>query len=147
MSTPIDDLRRGDWIAMVGFRGEQEESPFGRQQVRFDGSPLRVLEISLPFLAVCDGQGRTFSVDVRDWAVQRVSDRYAEVLHQTQGALREQNKGRLRRRRRRREKPDPLLCPRCGDRLRQFMSRSTDYRFRFVCPTCGFDSGPVLKEE
>src|SRR5688572_19986213 len=121
--TPVDDLKDGMFVAICGHKIRESEyrSPFlfewtgpvvEPRQPDFDGRPLEILAVCLPFLCVTDGKKR-FAIDVRKWDVQRISRRYAEQMQasETEGAK------RFKKRPKKKEKPDPGTCPRCGGRL------------------------------
>lgn len=139
--TPVDSLKIGDWVAVVRYKqARSKHTPWGSWDVEpsYDGRPGQVVAISLPFVALTDG-ARVGTIDVRDIDLQRVTEQYAKAVLSS-GAV------PVKVRRRRRGKPDPSLCPRCGDRLQQFMSKRTEFKFRVRCPSCGWDGGPVLAE-
>src|SRR5688572_19997051 len=122
--TPVDDLRRGDWVAVVGCNMDRPRDWFGNEKpVAFDGLPLRILAISLPFLCV-DCQGKTLSLDVRAWDVKKVSRHYARAMS---GVAPKQP-------RRRRARPQKGHCPRCGERLCERLDATTNFIWRHLCP-------------
>lgn len=141
--TPVDDIRVGMFVAICQYRGQEQAYPWeGCQEPRFDGAPLEVLEVCLPFLCVTDGRKR-FAVDVRLWGVQKVSPKYAAAMQTPESA----GKARfLKGKRKKKPKPDPRSCPRCHTRMvERLIVEVTGNHWRLVCPECGKDSGPVSK--
>lgn len=130
--TPVDDLNVGDIVCVVEYKGPKHYRNCGD----FSGHPHTVEAISLPFLALNDGS-ETHSLDVRIWAVKRVSKEYATSML---GGMRE------RPTRARRQKPDPMTCPHCHDRYIERMEEiGTKLEWRWWCRTCHHDGGPANK--
>lgn len=73
--TPIDDLKRGDWIAIVGRADKPETAKWSES----DGFPLQIEEMSLPFLAVWV-RDVIKTVDIRWFNVRKVTSRYARIV-------------------------------------------------------------------
>lgn len=137
MSTPIDDLHVGQWIAVVGDKVEPEPNMFGYAYRRdvVSGQPLQIIAISLPFLAVTNGHMR-FAIDVREFDVKLLHRKYVEMMkghwideeHSREGVAEK-------------PKPEPTkstegMCPVCGDRL---IRRLGDDRcWHLFCRECGF---------
>ena len=144
--TAIDDLKPGMWIAVTGKREEDapdyQDFPFfggQRKSHVFDGFPLRILAISLPFIAV-DRGGSVQSIDVRKFTVTRMNRSYVNVAAEFEPSI------KLKRKRRKKEKPDPRACPRCVANIIQRRVISPDpakQAWFNVCSGCGFDQGPV----
>lgn len=139
--TAIDDLKPGQYIAVTKRYVEDDvPNPFGffmpRQPLSFSGVPVKIITISLPFLAVEDKNGRVSSIDVREWGVQRVSRQYAEAFDQPEPTSKRTS---FTKRRKKKSKPDPRDCPRCGERMIQRMIAGTSRGFVVVCPCCGFE--------
>ncbi len=158
----VENLKVGEYIAILSCYEKREEATddamamfgFSRRQQRtgFDGRPLEILAIHIPWIAVHDGIN-TFTIDLRVWGVRKVSTRYAQAIR---GSIREPIRvsgeigvSRVGRRRRKKEKPDKSLCPRCQSKMiqRQVITPDPNKKGWFViCPTCGFDNGKVATE-
>ena len=145
--TPVDDLKPGMWVAVVAKR--QEEAPgyddwpmFSQPKSQvFDGFPLRVLAISLPFMAVQRGN-QIQSIDLRKFSVQKLTRSYVESASEFMPEI----KGKMKSKRRRKQKPDPRACLRCGAKVIQRRVISPDparQAWFNACSECGFDQGPV----
>lgn len=125
MATPIDDIDVGDVIAV----SELKDMPDARGE--FSGAPHVVMAISLPFLALNDGE-RIVSLDVRRWGVQKLSTQFVEVMT---------NRTMLRS-----STPiDPYACKQCGDRYVEKMTNEKKPRWRWWCRSCHHDGGPANK--
>jgi hypothetical protein len=75
--TPIDSLKVGDWVAIVG-RADKPREP---KWLVSGGRPWCIAAISLPFIAGrCAGQ--VVSIDVRFWNLQKVTTRYAMLIQE-----------------------------------------------------------------
>jgi hypothetical protein len=90
--TPVDDLKEGQWITVVGNRhldaqddDDDSGAPFNpfdftrpsrRQKPSYSGAPVKIVAISLPFIAVADGRG-VDTLDMRVWQVKKVTKKYA----------------------------------------------------------------------
>lgn len=93
MTTHPENLKPGDWIAVVGHRDldNQDDEPqmvmsmFGPSVSRpspppqYNGLPSKVVAISLPFICITDGKA-TEALDIRQIRVQKVSKRYAKAM-------------------------------------------------------------------
>lgn len=139
MPTPIDDLSEGKYIAIVGFVHRKFRDEIGEiEEPRWDGTPLKILSISLPFLAVWDGE-RRFALDMREIDVQVVSKKYAESL--LYGCEKTTTSKKPL------DEPDARDCPRCRERLRQKLithdsGLTQGLRiWHMHCASCGFDGG------
>jgi len=141
--TPIDDLKVGDYVAVVNSKAPCRTDFFGNDRPHeYDGKPFRIQAISLPFLALEWGE-HVLSLDVRAHEVQKVSWRYAKAL--TPNGSQEAVLTTPRKKKRR--KRDKSLCPRCGERLIQRLTTGVLMKniWVLVCSNddCGFEAGPV----
>lgn len=143
--TPVDDLKTGMWIAIIGCRDEQQsqyETPFffgHKPAFQCDGVPHKILSISLPFLLVSHPNG-TGTVDVRRFMVRKLSKQYVERYFDVPPASRPGS------RRKKKHKTPKGHCPRCGERLIQRRVINPDPRKQcwfIVCSGCGFEQGPA----
>jgi predicted RNA-binding Zn-ribbon protein involved in translation (DUF1610 family) len=152
--TRPDDLAKGQYITLVECLDVPAYSPFDwrtedYRAVRFDGCPLEVLAVSLPFLCVTDGFD-VFAVDTRAWRVQRVSKEYAAAMAT---ARRQATTGAEKPLRHRRgsvfaakstsPKRDHRDCPRCGERMAQVRGIGSHPAWTLICKNCGHNGGPV----
>lgn len=157
--TPEDDLKVGQWIAIVteivaDTSEGPEWSPFGwghspRRESNVDGRPLRILAISLPFIAVTDGMNR-FPIDVRESKVTKLSSSYVKAMARQQLPRHQQGRSICETLSANRfvisepperiseEKPE-RACPLCGDRL---IERHREKVWFLACRLCGFEGGP-----
>lgn len=123
--TPVDDLNVGDTVAVVGHKAQH------RRCGDFSGRPWVVLAISLPFLALHDGE-EIQSLDVRAWDVKKVTIQYAQAMRGTLETV---------------EVPaviDLYCCPQCGDRYCERMyTIKKKNQWRWWCRTCHHDGGPA----
>lgn len=83
-----ENIRKGMHVVIVAakrkfFGGEPPHDEFGP---RFDGSPLKVIAYSYPFIAVWNGVGR-FSVGVLEVELYEVNWRYAAAFLTSQTYL------------------------------------------------------------
>jgi hypothetical protein len=120
MSTAVDDLKVGEHIAVVEDKRDWDDR---ERASTFNGKPLKILAISLPFLSVSDGQ-RVFAIDVRAWGVRRLDKKYVKVMAEEAP------------KRKKKIKPDPKTCPRCGERMVERLDQSVE-RWFLVCRSCG----------
>ena len=136
--TPIDDLNVGDIVCVVDYKGPKHCRHCGD----FSGHPHTIEAISLPFLALDDGN-ENHSLDVRIWAVKRVSQEYAAAMF---GGNRQERRPRAKP-----QKIDPMTCPRCHDRyierlaIVQQANKTKKNEWRWWCRTCHHDGGPANK--
>lgn len=144
--TPIDDIKRGDFIAVTkgprqrscGFFGFGEEP----EEMAYDGMPIEVVEISLPFICGLLPDGRRGAFDVRVFQFQRVTKRYAESWQ----ARTEPASQRRRRMKLPKGDADPRRCVRCGSMMVQRLmmkSGTGENRWNYWCDGCASDGGPV----
>lgn len=127
--TPVENLKIGNFVAVVRSRGTEAraEEMWSRPQVRYDGEPLEVQAISLPFMAVSNSDGDIFSLDMRDVEVQKLNHRYVAWMQEATGRMEfRESSGRP-------ESHDG--CPRCGGMLRQRLT--ADRQWRNICSECG----------
>jgi hypothetical protein len=143
--TAVDDLKPGMWVAVIAKREEESpvysDFPFFSQPKShvFDGFPLRILAVSLPFVAV-DRGGSVQSIDIRKFTVQELNRQYVNVAAEFMPAI------KVKRKRRRKEKPDDRQCQRCGARIIQRRMISADpakQSWFYVCSGCGREQGEV----
>lgn len=142
---PQDDLEPGLWIAVTGIpddENDQIDSPFGpiRRRAMFDGTPLEVIAVSLPFVAVTDGQN-VFAIDTRTVVFTRMHKSYVKAML-TRMRRETPPNTRMRQVIHSRQEPDakdPRCCPRCFEgRLRKIMTAGASVWMK-VCPVCGFE--------
>lgn len=76
MATPIEDLRSGNYVAIVGIKGKIRKhiTPV------WSGEPFRVEKFSLPFVALKSFSGEVFALDARQYDFQRLSRGYVGVM-------------------------------------------------------------------
>lgn len=148
MTTPIDDLHVGQWIAVVeSAEHETDFNPFSMfaptPRSKVTGQPLKIVAISLPFLAVSDGH-RRFPIDVREVQVKKLHKKYVECLKARQAIEERPNSGPTfavaETEKAAEKKPEGKfgLCPVCGDRLIQ---RKSTGDWHLACRECGFEGG------
>ena len=154
MPIRLDDLRVGKWIAIESDAAEPVENPFGdysffgRQSKKgslVNGQPLQIKAISLPFLAVTDGNHR-FSLDTREVRVCLLDPKYVKAMTQEK-PVGTKARGVAVPERRRKKKPEPVqerrrACPECGGHLHE-VCQGGDWFFR--CPDCKFLGGRPKK--
>lgn len=107
--------------------------------LRFNGQPLELLAISLPFLCVTDGKQR-FAIDVRDTNVRRLSPQYVRAMSED----RQSADFTKSRRRKKKEKPDHKKCPRCGTRRVERLFQPGTGQWALCCPQCGMQDLPQV---
>lgn len=122
--TQPDDLDPGDYIAITGEKAAEEIDPF------LDGAPLKVVAISLPFIAVDDGD-EVFAIDIRLATFQKLTRRYVRVM---QGKCGRRIYGPVVNN----APPSPYDCPRCGCRMRR-IKKQAQPDWIMSCPHCGFE--------
>lgn len=131
--TPIDDLNVGDVIAVVCRKSMPDD------EEGFTGQPLRILAISLPFIA-CTDEEMCCSIDLRAWGVQRMTPEYYMAVRAFKQAREDCRDCQDE------EKPEEWddLCKRCGDRLVQrVILKPEGSEWHYYCRQCEFDGGPV----
>lgn len=139
--TPIDSLKVGDFITIVARKQAAEVDCWGnRREYKFDGIPVEVMEISLPFIAIAN-HDHIGTVDVRLWEVQRVTKKYAELFLAEDRERATQTT--FQKKKHKKPKPDKSLCFRCGSKIIQKLSKEREWRC--VCCDCGFDFGLAPK--
>jgi hypothetical protein len=142
MAMKWDDLSVKQWVAIEHEREDDDEpsSPFMRRarESRVDGTPLQILEISMPFVCVTNGKHR-FVLDLRKVDLCRITAQYVKTLTSTP---REYDGGaflikHVQEKKKTEENADSgrACCPYCGSRLIQ---RFVDNIWVHVCRECGF---------
>lgn len=76
MATPIENLKRGDYVAIVDCKSEAAKKIL----INWTGEPLRIKNFSLPFVAVENFSGKVFGVDVRMYDLQKLSRGYVGTM-------------------------------------------------------------------
>ncbi|QDU61261.1 hypothetical protein Pan216_21150 [Planctomycetes bacterium Pan216] len=141
MSTPIDCLREGQWIAITDERDETSScwndsyifhSPRPKKK-NITGEPLRIEAISLPFLLVNDGQ-HLFAIDVRRVEVTLLRHRYAKILRPST----EKDVVQMPI-----KQAQSKLCPLCQEKMIERMRGIGEWML--ACKQCGFE-GKVAKK-
>lgn len=155
--TPEDDLRVGQWVAIhhdvPKDDGREEASPFFfgyRQQPQssVDGKPLKILALSLPFVAVTDGDER-FPIDVRETKLITLSPKYVKAMNRQAIRHSIQESASVKysicepRKKLKDETPE-RACPLCRSRL---IERLRDSRWFLACRQCGFEGGPPASKQ
>lgn len=76
MATPIENLRIGHYVAIVGIKGKIKKhvTPV------WSGEPFRIENFSLPFVAVKNFRGEVFALDVRQYDLQRLRRSYVNTM-------------------------------------------------------------------
>jgi hypothetical protein len=142
MTTPVDDLQVGQWVAIVSSHEEEHDhSPWAmfrsRPKEQVTGQPLKIVAMSLPFLAVTDGY-RRFPIDVREVQVKKLDPKYVKAMKAKQRdyepvgnsfAVPEPDKPKAE------SSGKHGLCPMCQSRL---IKRKTDGDWFLACRECGF---------
>jgi hypothetical protein len=137
MSHP-DDLEPGKYVAVIDCLDAEAYAPWNYarecyEAIRHDGRPLKILQVSLPFVCVKDG-ARTFAIDTRAWKLQIVSEEYAQAMSGVMPTID--------------QRPQPGMlhaqktCPRCGDTMRQMNNLGMPGVWVNTCPRCGHNDGP-----
>lgn len=162
----IDDLKVGQWIAIIDVLEEEEDSPYGfmappskHRRYPINGKPLKILCIDLPFICVTDGS-KTYSLHSKYCSFKRLKPSYVRYMLATSERDRheshnvcfvfdsdQQRKGKPTKdsiirpgKIRKAGKEDSRgRCPQCGSRLRQ--RRVSIGTWAWVCPDCGFTGG------
>ncbi len=82
MASHVENLKIGDWIVVMSYKHWSEvadqDGVIGRPI--FDGRPLNLRAVGLPFLAVESLDGEVDAIDLRDYEIQKVGDEYAEAF-------------------------------------------------------------------
>lgn len=135
--THVENLKRGHFLVVTAdkhYVEPDEPSYFSRPKPDFNGRPVQVLSVSLPFIAVQDSDSNVYSIDVRRWSFQRVTRHYAETMagfrpaDQAKRALVDKNPKRKKR-------PGPNDCPRCRCRMIQ---QYKAFQCNKICRECGY---------
>ncbi len=131
MPTPIDSLRVGDFITVIGHKNPPADPDL---QIReWTGRPAEILAISLPFLCV-DYGGEVSAIDVRPWEFQRVTKKY--WLAMTDAAPFSIPEAQA-------EPDDHPRCVKCGERLVQRLLWTEGSEWHMFCANCNSDYGRV----
>lgn len=160
-----DDWKVGIFVAItsvVKYREEDDASyterehftfqmmPMRRRErrERYDGVPLEVMAVSLPFICVSDGKDR-FALDTRDLVFTKLNkDFVAEMRegYRSSGTVMRNgervSKSRIKQERKEKKrlkeeaKKDPSMCPRCFTKCKQIMEKPGD-PWIYVCEQCG----------
>jgi hypothetical protein len=155
--TPVDDLKPKDWVAVTKLdRPEPEGGGYGyfgdmfggrpKRPVTYEGQPLEIQAISLPFISVCDGK-QVFAIDVRETQVQRLSRQYVQAMTRpVQQVCSDQQR---KRRRKRAEKPSGVYCAHCGcGKFREIgVANGSNLVWQRVCSRCGSAGDMVVNEQ
>lgn len=129
--TPIDSLKIGDWIAICSEKcgNEYRESPLNPDRI-FSGQPVKLLAISLPFLAVWVPKLESAdTIDVRRHGVVRLSKRFVTKLT----TLRTVDFNRTSE-----EVQCRSSCPSCGCVPLQETITPNGNETHYFCAACGF---------
>lgn len=132
-----NEIKRGIYIVIVKVKKNKvKNTMFGPVEVdwEFDGEPLEVLSVALPFIAVTNG-GDRFSLDLRECDVLQVNRQYVEARRDPRHFS---GKKAVTGKKQRKEKKDSNGCPRCGTRMIQRI-REKQNVWTIVCPTCGYE--------
>ncbi|MDE2099670.1 MAG: hypothetical protein KGL39_20625 [Patescibacteria group bacterium] len=97
---------------------------------KFSGEPHRVLAVSRPFLLLQLNEGGSHGLDLREWSVTRLDERYVKAWFRSNSGPDNECEDR----------DDHARCVRCGERMRQ---RHVGASWRWYCPKCGSDGGRV----
>jgi hypothetical protein len=114
------NIQPGQWVAVIRCLAAPVEIT-----IDFSGRPLMVLAVSLPFVAVRDGD-MTTTVDTRFWELGKVSEEYANAM---MGVSPQEP-----------ERPDESACPQCGTRLCQ---RNLRGAWRMWCRECKYEGSVI----
>lgn len=143
--THLDDLDPGDFIAVIcdtAWRDNYNDgytSLFPKEAPKYNGVPLEICAISLPFICVTDGN-RRFAIDTRRYQVTKVSDKYQREMQSATVIGRRQSKRLSKAERLRREEDLRGCCPRCHARMNQSLIRG---QWVWFCKECQFVDGPA----
>lgn len=128
-----NQFKVNQWIAIDEYVGEDIVTPWGQVvKPQFDGTPLQVLAVSMPFLCVTDGKG-VFSIDSREYGFSILKTPY--VKRMTSHLSNKPPKIKLPGQPRKKRKKDPRDCPRCGSRRVERLSAPG--KWIPFCPECG----------
>jgi len=126
-----DDVSAGMWVVVSGRLDGVDESGGD-----YSGVPVKVLAVSLPFIAVQSPAG-PHSVDLRKWVVSKVTRQYVRAMLED----------RQQPRRCRRGEEDNggdggwPRCVVCGERMQERLAEPG--RWRYHCGNCGADGETV----
>ncbi len=147
MGLRADDLTVGQWVAVEREISDEpcsDGGPFwfgwnGRRESKVDGTPLRIVAISLPFVCVTNGR-RRFVLDTREVVFCRLTPKFVKSLsanriYDDSGAFVVRDDAPKQRVNT--EKPE-RACPVCSDRL---IERYAAGVWCLACRQCGFTGG------
>lgn len=132
-----NQLRPGMHVAVYKVRIQEYNGHPLSPEPSYDGTPMKILAISYPFVCVNNGKD-TFGLDIREYTLVRVHGTY--VRHMAAKLT--------SRKRKKKVKKDPKLCPRCGEGIlveRWVMDPGSDSKWIIVCPICDSTGDPVPK--
>lgn len=138
--THPEDLRPGQYVALVGCKRDQQVVTkrgglwIEACDVKFDGMPLKIVSISLPFICVDHPDGDRIGLDIRDWDFKRLSRHYARSMLAAPTYATQLVKTNA---------PGPGHCQRCGSKLIQ--RRVGDGQWATICPECDGQKPPARK--
>lgn len=139
MGVPIDGIRVGEWLLVVGSREAGTDS-FGQPITICDrmvtGLPLKVIGVSPPFVACMHPDGNSFcSVDTRDCSLSRAAPGYVKAFSNViQEAM--ENAECECQQPPTQPKAYPRSCPLCGNRMAE--RRVGSGRWELICQQCKF---------
>ena len=144
----IDDLQVGQWVAIEHdlAANDQPNDFWGncQRESRVDGMPLKILSISLPFVAVTDGQSR-FVLDSRELVLCRLDKRFVKSLTSTPRLATDHGSFVITNQpRQAQEQPPERACPVCHERL---IERFAGGVWLLACRQCGFTGGRGSRSE
>jgi hypothetical protein len=116
MKSQVDDLKVGMWVAVT----KNYKYP---ERVEYNGCPMKIIAISLPFLCLSDGKDSLDTLDVRHIDLVRLNHRYVKAML---GVKKE-------------KQIKKVICKRCH--CDSFVQRSIGNGFQLVCRECGLNKG------
>ena len=130
--TPIDDLSVGDFVAIT--KEHAECDCMECRNIRYDGNPLLIQAISLPFMLVYDGKGME-SIDLRYFEVVKLDKKYVNKLikhtRDTLGIAVGRMISSISK-----ELQHTGKCPRCGTQMER--AEAAENIKIIACNNCGF---------
>ena len=135
-----DDLSVGQWVAIQDDLQDCEPAhswPACQRESRVDGTPLKIVSISLPFLVVTDGYSR-FVLDSRDTILCLLSKSFVRALTSRERVSAGQGGYVITNQPAARREPSGTPergCPVCGERL---IERYAHGVWQLACRQCGF---------
>ena len=146
MPLQIDDLRVGQWIAVEHDLTADDRPDFNPftchrpPKSRVDGMPLKIVSISLPFIAVTDQEAR-FVIDTRDVKLCRLSKHFVKAMTSTDRQETGHGSYLITNKRAAASVPEAKperACPVCSERLHELYREGV---WLLACPECGFCGG------